>query len=181
MDEIRLAFGCGNLDYHSKGYENVDVRSFPHIDHIVDISKKLPWQDNSIDEILAESVLEHIPHGFCIENSSYSRAHLNTIEVLKEWRRVLKVGSKCIVKVPNVKGLISCYSRKKIPYRDFWMYMYGGQNFGTNIHYAGFDPFTLIEVMTLAGFRDVVIRNAHNLEQNLDEENAWEMTGIGVK
>lgn len=178
----KLAFGVGHLDLHDKGYRNVDIRPLSHIDYIVDISKKLPWEDNFASEILAESVLEHIPHGFLDDSvSSYSRAHLNTISVLNEWRRVLTIGGRCIVKVPNILGIINCYKSGKMQYRDFWMYIYGGENYKENSHLSGFDPFTLKEVMQLAGFRDVVLRNAHNYNETLDEENSWEMAAIGVK
>jgi len=177
----KLAFGCGNINYHELGYNNVDVRKFPHVDHVADISKKLPWKDEEIDEILAESVLEHIPHGLMNTTSSYSRAHLKTIDVLKEWCRVLVVGGRCIVKVPNIRGLINNYIAKNIPDRDFYMYLYGGQNYPENTHTSGFTPETLVEVMQLAGFRDVVLRNAHNYDEPLDMEHSWEMAAIGIK
>jgi len=150
---------------------------------VVDISKRLPWEDNSVEEIFAESVLEHLPHGVVFMNSSSAlcRAHLNTIRILTEWNRVLKTGGKCIIKVPNILGIINCYKTGKMKYRDFWFYLYGGQEYEENTHRSGFDPFTLREVMELAGFRDIAIRNAHKYEQPLDEENAWEMVGIGIK
>ena len=178
---MKVAFGCGDLNYHDRGYLNIDIRPLPHIDQVVDVSKKLPWEDNSIDEILAESVLEHIPHGFLNTQSVYSRAHLKTISVLQEWYRVLAPGGKCIIKVPNLKGLITNYIKGNILYRDFYMYIYGGENYLENTHLSGFDPFTLKEVMQLAGFRDIVLRNCHNLDEPLDEENAWEMSAIGIK
>ena len=177
----KLAFGCGNLDFHELGYSNVDIRKFPHVDYVTDISKKLPWEDEEIDEILAESVLEHMHHGPCTGGTSYARAHLNTIDILSEWRRVLKTGGKCVIKVPNILGIINCYKTGKMQYRDFWMYLYGGQEYVENTHLAGFDPFTLKEVMTIAGFRDVILRNCHNINEPLDEDNAWEMTAIGIK
>ena len=178
---MKCAFGCGNLNYHDRGYQNIDIRKFPHVDEVIDVSGKLPWKDNSINEILAESILEHIPHGMMNSASSYSRAHLNTIVVLKEWLRVLTQGGKCIIKVPNLKGLINNYIKNNIPDRDFYMYLWGGQEYKENLHACGFTPATLVEVMQLAGFRDIVIRNAHNFEQPLDEENAWEMAAIGIK
>jgi predicted SAM-dependent methyltransferase len=177
----KLFFGCGNLDMRNDGYKNVDIRPMPHVDYVCDISKRLPFQDDWADEIFAESVLEHIPHGFWNSPASYSRAHLNTIAVLKEWCRVLKSGGKCIVKVPNVRGLVSQYMRNNILPRDFWMYIYGGQEYKENTHLSGFDPATLTEVMLLAGFKDVIIRNAHDLEQLLAEDDAWEMAGVGTK
>jgi len=176
----KLAFGCGHLDYHSKGYKNIDIRSFPHVDCIVDISGKLPWKDNTIDEILAESILEHFPHGIC-SGFTYGVSHLNTIKILLEWYRILKPGGRCIIKVPNLKGIINHYIKGKISYYEFYLYIYGGQHYKENIHYSGFDPFTLKEVMKVAGFRDIVLRNCHDLNLPLDELNAWEMTGVGIK
>ena len=178
---MKLAFGCGHIDYHDKGYKNIGIRNFPYVDYVTDVSKKLPLEDNVAEEIFAESILEHIPHGFFEGGTSYSRAHLNTIKVLTEWCRALKKGGKCIVKVPNILGIINCYLEKNMKYRDFWMYIYGGQEYKENTHYIGFDPFTLKEVIELAGFRDVVIRNAHIYEQPLAEKYAWEMAGIGIK
>lgn len=46
----KIQFGCGGNRLH--GWENYD--------HEVDISKTLPFQNNSVDAILAEHVLEHI-------------------------------------------------------------------------------------------------------------------------
>ncbi len=177
---IKLAFGCGHLNYHEKGYKNIDIRAFPHVDCIVDVGGKLPWKDNTIDEILAESILEHFPHGLRT-GFLYKVCHLNTVRILMEWHRVLKSGGRCIIKVPNLKGLVSCYTKGTIPRRDFFFYLYGGQEYVYNVHYAAFDPFTLKEVMQRAGFYDVAIRNSHELQQPLDEENAWEMAGIGMK
>jgi len=148
----KLAFGCGNINYHELGYNNVDVRKFPHVDHVADISKKLPWKDEEIDEILAESVLEHIPHGLMNTTSSYSRAHLKTIDVLKEWCRVLVVGGRCIVKVPNIRGLINNYIAKNILIEiSTCTYMVVRIIRKTRIH-LDFTPETLVEVMQLAGF-----------------------------
>lgn len=177
---IKLAFGCGHLDYHEKGYKNVDVRKLPHIDYVVDVGQDLPWKDNSINEILAESILEHFPHGLRT-GFLYATSHMNTVKILMEWHRILKYGGKCIIKVPNIKGIVNHYVLGKISRRDFWFYLYGGQEYHGNVHYSGFDPYTLKGVMKCAGFRDIILRNAHNLEQDLDEENAWEMAGVGIK
>lgn len=177
----KLYFGCGNLDYHDKGYRNVDVRRFPHVDYLVDISERLPWPDNSVGEIYAESVLEHIPHGFRTGASVADRAHVKTIKVLREWYRVLKVGGKCIIKVPNIRGICFQYTRNNITPRDFWMYIYGGQEYKENTHLSGFDPATLKGVLQMSGFKDVSISNAHDLSQALAENDAWEMVAVAIK
>ena len=137
--------------------------------------------EEEVDEILAESILEHIPHGRMDSFTSYARAHLNTIRVLREWNRVLVAGGKCTIKVPNVRGLVMQYVKNNISPRDFWMYMYGGQEYSENTHYCGFDPETLTDVMQLAGFKDIRICNAHDTNQALNADEAWEMTAIGIK
>lgn len=176
----KLAFGCGHLNYHSKGYKNVDIRKLPHVDYVVDISEKLPWKANTVDEILAESVLEHLPHGL-FNGFTCEVSHLYTIKVLAEWWRILKPGGRCIIKVPNLKGLANCYVKGTISKWNFFTYLYGGQHYKENVHYSGFDPETLIRVMELAGFRNIIIRNSHDLNQIINEETAWEMSGIGEK
>ena len=176
----RLYFGCGTLDYHAQGYKNVDVRRFQHVDYVCDVSKRLPFVTDSIHEILAESILEHIPHGLmngCMDGIS----HLNTIKVLCEWRRVLKPGCVCIIKVPNLYGVIQAFNKKQMPPSGFWMLLYGGQDYQENTHCSGFYPETLKDVMQYAGFRNVRLCNAHSHDDPLDEETAWEMTAIGVK
>lgn len=176
----RLYFGCGNINYHSKGYKNVDIRQFPHVDYVCDVSKRLPWKTDSVHEILAESILEHIPHGL-MNGQHTDISHLNTIAVLREWRRVLKPGCVCIVKVPNIHGVIQEFYKKKMPSSGFWMLLYGGQDYKENMHCSGFFPDTLKEVMELAGFRNVRLCCAHAYDDPLCEDLAWEMTGIGVK
>ena len=179
---VRLFFGCGHLDRRSEGYLNVDIRNWPHVDYVCDISLKLPFEDNFADEIFAESVLEHIRPSFK-SHAVPERCHLRTISVLHEWRRVLKPNGLLIVKVPNIRGIVYQYVNNNISPRDFSMYIYGGQEYDENTHYTGFDPFTLHDVMQSAGFRDIKIKNAHDLNQDLGDSatKAWEMTGIGVK
>lgn len=82
---MKLDIGCGAtcLD----GYVGVDYKKYgDHIKYIVDLNKqKLPFEDNSIDEIHCAHTLEHLDSPF---------------DVLDEFKRVLKPEAKCIIKVP---------------------------------------------------------------------------------
>jgi len=176
---IRLYFGCGNIDYHSKGYKNVDIRKFPHVDFVCDVGKRLPWESDTVHEILAESILEHLPHSFM--QGTADGTYLNIIAVLNEWRRVLKPGGVCIIRVPNIQGTIKEFYKGKMPHSGFWMLLYGGQSCKEDTHLCGFDPFTLKKVMQLAGFRNIRLCCSHAYDDPLAEDVAWEMTAIGVK
>ncbi len=58
---MKLHLGCGN-DYR-KGYVNCDMSKAVSPDKVVDLEKGLPFKDNSVDEIIANHVFEHI-HNF---------------------------------------------------------------------------------------------------------------------
>jgi len=80
---MRLHLGCGRNKL--KGYLNCDISSEVKPNKVIDLEKKLPFKDNSIDEILAEHVLEHIR---------------NFVPLMHEFYRVCKKGSKIKIKVP---------------------------------------------------------------------------------
>jgi len=86
---IKLNLGSGG-DYID-GYVNVDLYA-ERADARYDIAK-LPYPDNSIDEIRAYHVIEHF---------DYLAAH----DVLKEWHRVLTPTGKIRIETPDL--LESC-------------------------------------------------------------------------
>ncbi len=80
---MKLHLGCGN-DY-KKGYVNCDISKDVNPDVIVDITKKLPFKDNSVDEIIMNHVLEHTQ---------------KPIDVFKEIYRICKRGAIVRIRVP---------------------------------------------------------------------------------
>ena len=78
---MKLNLGCG--DRRIDGYVGVDIA--PPADQIVDLAGPWPWPDSSIDEVLAYSVFEHLPH------------KLNTMNEL--WR-VLRPGGIARLQLP---------------------------------------------------------------------------------
>lgn len=88
---MKLNLGCGN-DVKA-GFTNVDFRKLPGVDQVVDLSKfPWPWADGSVDEILMLDFLEHFPYR-------------QTGTILDECWRVLEVGGKIAVQVPDVEHL----------------------------------------------------------------------------
>ena len=80
---MKLNLGCG--EHKIKGYINCDILEEVKPDIRLDLTKKLPFADNSIDEIYMNHVLEHI---------------LNYGFLLNEIWRVCKKNSKITIRVP---------------------------------------------------------------------------------
>ena len=80
---MKLNLGCGNDK--REGYVNCDISSKVNPDKIVDITKKLPFKNNSVEEILMNHVLEHTQ---------------KPIDVLKEFYRICKNDAIIKLRVP---------------------------------------------------------------------------------
>jgi hypothetical protein len=80
---MKLHLGCGNKKL--KDYINCDISPEVNPDKIVNLEKKLPFKENSIEEIIAEHVLEHIQ---------------NFVPLMHELWRISKNKTKIKIKVP---------------------------------------------------------------------------------
>lgn len=85
---IRLNLGSGGVPY--KGWLSVDL--YDKRAHVMMDITKLDFDDNSVTEILASHVFEHL-------NPYHS------IAILQEWRRVLKPGGKLSMEMPDIEAL----------------------------------------------------------------------------
>lgn len=82
MSKINL--GCGKD--HKKGYINIDISSQVKPDKVVDLEKaKLPFKDDSVEEIISNHVLEHIN---------------NFVPLMHELHRICKEGAIIKIRVP---------------------------------------------------------------------------------
>jgi len=82
---MKLDVGSGRSK--RAGYETVDNDPLVNPDHLTDIEEELPFPDNSVDEIRAYAVLEHLDTR-------------NKVKVMAEFWRVLKVGGILDIRVP---------------------------------------------------------------------------------
>src|SRR3989344_2463598 len=80
---MKIQFGCGRDK--REGYVNCDISPEVNPDKIVDITKRLPFKDNSAEEILMSHVLEHTQ---------------KPIEVFREIYRICKNGAIVKIRVP---------------------------------------------------------------------------------
>lgn len=91
----KLNLGCGNnvLD----GWENYDLNPVDERVNHLDLRKKFPFKDDSVDKICLFGVLEHFPKDV-------------QIHIMKECHRVLNPGGELIVRLPSFAPYLTHYS-----------------------------------------------------------------------
>ena len=120
---MKLNLGCGTKKI--EGWINVDCLAQFNPDLVHDISYPLPYNDESIDEILAEDILEHF--------DKYQR-----FIIFYDWARILKVGGIITISVPNMHKILSryFYFRLKFNFDSFFNRVYG-ENLWESKRYIG--------------------------------------------
>ncbi|GAI82017.1 unnamed protein product [marine sediment metagenome] len=138
----RLNMGC-QLDKkpQDEGWVNIDCRPECEPDLVHDLVYPLPYEDNSVDEILAKDILEHL---------SWRKVP----DVLKDWLRVLKPGGEIYIQTPDL-AMIAHYILigKLWTWKQISYWIYGEQNVKENGHMSGFTTPTLARLITEVGFR----------------------------
>lgn len=133
--------GEGFLDGRIPGFVTVDLRDCEQTDVVSDISD-LSWLgDGTVDQIYCSNALEHFPI-------------YKTIDVVKEWFRVLKPKGKMYISVPDFDAVVKLYL--KFGLTGWVQYIvWGDQKTPLNYHYINFTYGTLSAIMAEAGFKDV--------------------------
>lgn len=114
---IKLNLGCGNK--HLEGYINVDFESVwqkkkPDVE--CDI-RKLPYENDVADEIIAIHVIEHF--------------YLWEVpEILKEWHRVLKPGGRLVLECPCLNKVLFFLQQKELILSHTMFALYGDPSYG---------------------------------------------------
>lgn len=80
---VKLHLGCGRK--YKKGYINCDISPDVKPDKVIDLEKKLPFKNNSVEEIIIEHCLEHV---------------FNFVGLVHEMHRVCKNRARIKIKVP---------------------------------------------------------------------------------
>jgi len=104
---MRLHLGAGNKYW--PGWVNVDLFGDQDVtSNILD----LPFDDDSVDEIQAIHVFEHIDR-------------MKVVDALKEWRRVLKNGGKLVLEMPSLDKVIGFFKQDCNDFRMTLLALYG--------------------------------------------------------
>jgi FkbM family methyltransferase len=145
---IKLNLGSGGI--HIDGYLSVDLKD--KRTHILMDACKLTFKDNSVSEIIASHLFEHI--------SPYK-----AVDTLVHWKNILKPGCKLIMEMPNIEELCKAFlTSTKAERYGFLNCVYGAVNTTsegdsseiTSPHLWGWYPEMLFDIMSHAGFVDIV-------------------------
>lgn len=165
---MKLNLGAGNQKI--EGYLSVDKYD-SEADISADISY-LPFNNNSIDEIVCYQVIEHVPYNL-------------SQQVFDEMYRVLKPGKKAIVETPDID--VVCRKILVEGLKDKWIYNLVGEyyrpwdksRYEDWEHHAGSihrNPWNLERLKRVAkesGFKNVIRREVadyYPCEENLSVE-----------
>ena len=111
-----------------EGWSILNIQKNEGVDFVGDISDLSQFEDDSIEEIYASHVVEHIPQ-------------TKIIETLKGIYRVLKKGGKFYVSVPNMDYLCRILIDEKAPNKvkmHVMRIIFGGQLDDYDFHYFGY-------------------------------------------
>ena len=96
--DIKLHLGCGPRKL--PGYIHVDIDPYDHIDYRCDIKKLPMFQNESVNIIYSCGTLIYFDRD-------------EVMEVLKEWKRILKTGGQLFISVPDFENIVNVYLREK--------------------------------------------------------------------
>jgi predicted SAM-dependent methyltransferase len=155
--KIHLACGRHILD----GWTNCDLEKHPKAarepDIFCDVSK-VPLDDGVADELLSVHILEHF-------------YHWEVPGVLAEWHRLLKVGGKLVIEMPDIRKAALNLLDGGTDQMAMWP-IYGDQTLKNPLmcHKWGWSYKTLLPVLMAAGFEAIVERPTewHGRKHNRD-------------
>jgi predicted SAM-dependent methyltransferase len=139
---VLIHLGCGYQN--DPRYINVDGEPLPHVHYVGPVEKLPMFRANYADLVYACHVLEHI-------------SHQQMINVLSEWRRVLKPGGVVRISVPDFDKLIDLYHTEGGSVERVMSPLMGTQESGYDFHMTIFNEAYLSKLLKEAGFLETRI------------------------
>jgi predicted SAM-dependent methyltransferase len=136
----KLHLGCGVKNF--PGYYHVDALAYDHVDHVGPVEKLDFIPDGAAGHIYACHVLEHF-------------GRKEYMDVLCEWRRVLRSGGTLRIAVPDYEACAKLYCEGRVDLPVITGLMMGGQRDEYDFHKMVFDEKSLTAALKEAGFASV--------------------------
>ena len=128
-----------------EGWKILNIQKFEGVDFLGDISDLSQFEDNSIQEVYASHVIEHVP-----------QKKVN--ETLKGVYRILSENGKFYISVPDMDVLCKIFIDSKAPPDvkfHIMRMMFGGQVDEFDFHYFGWNFEFMRDFLTNAGFKRI--------------------------
>jgi len=135
----RLHLGCGNK--YLKDWIHIDIQAYDHVDLNIPVDQLTCFDDESVDEVYACHILEHI-----------KRKDIK--KVLIEWHRVLKRDGVLRLSVPDWDALVNRYQKTR-NLDELMGLLYGGQRNEYDFHYMTFNFDSLTKLLREIGFNKI--------------------------
>ena len=126
-----------------EGWKILNIQKNDGVDFVGSITDLSQFKDDSIDEVYASHVVEHIDQK-------------NIKKTLKDINRVLKKDGKFYISVPDLDILCKIFIEKKAPPKvkfHVMRMMFGGQTDEFDYHYFGWNYEFLNSYLIEAGFK----------------------------
>jgi len=139
---MKLHLGCGKR--FLEGYIHIDIAEFDHIDYKIPVDDLSVFENDSVSEIYASHVIEY-----------FDRDEI--VNVLNEWKRVLKDEGVLRIAVPNFSELINVYDTSKDLDKVLGP-LYGKWRLEDNnsiYHKTVYDEKSLTKLLSTVGFKDI--------------------------
>jgi predicted SAM-dependent methyltransferase len=130
-----------------EGWKIFDIQLRPGVDYVGSCSDLSAFADDSLDEIYASHVLEHLDYAG------------EVAATLREWRRALRPSGKLRISVPDLEVLCRLFTHPKAKPADrfhIMRMMFGGHADAHDEHKTGFFFDLLGSQLHNAGFRQIV-------------------------
>jgi predicted SAM-dependent methyltransferase len=160
---MKLNLGCHvwKLD----GFTNVDIDPKMNPDVLADVLK-LPFEDNSVDEIYAGHIIEHL-------NMKQSE------EAIIEWKRVLKVGGIITITIPDFQTGIYMYENDMISQEMLNKIVFGDEVGGVMEHKQVLD-YGMLYNLTSKYFHNVKLVDTKDCNY-LVSKDLWQSIITAIK
>jgi hypothetical protein len=146
--KVKLSLPVVKLDLCCGLHHRKPIEEFIHHDghpneltEVVSEFGDLPFEDETFDYCEAGDCIEHI-------------VGWRTDEVLREWNRVMKIGSVTKFHTPNLHRCCVDYTNGKMNLKELMQNLYGWQNHEYQSHYTLYTVESLSKVLTDYGYGD---------------------------
>jgi len=148
---IKINMGCGPRNF-GKDWIHIDGGNYEHLDYS-DIRDLSQLRTNSVELIYASHVIEYFDR-------------LEVVDLLSEWKRVLKPYGVLRLAVPNFAVLSELYLSGKIKLENTLGPLYGRMTMGDKViyHKTTYDFSSLKNLLQKIGFYNVMPYNWRETE-----------------